>query len=200
MVDFDARERQASRAAATIMSTARTHRSLLTFWLALMWLACSAWAAPSQAPDWMLTRSDGQPLSFQEDARGRHAVLFFWTTWCPHCARALPHMEALHREFAPRGVRFYALDIWEDGDAVAYFHARGYHLPLFLAADLVAEDYGIEGTPGIVVVDPEGRLVDLALDGLPPARMAEKLRAHLAQHVPPATVETSSPPPPGGTH
>lgn len=187
------------------MTAARSHRSLSIFsrarWLlALLWLACPAWAAPSLAPDWTLTRSDGQPLRFQDDARGRHAVLFFWTTWCPHCARALPYMEALHREFAPRDVRFYALDIWEDGDAVAYFRAHGYHLPLFLAADLVAEDYGIDGTPGIVVVDASGRLVDLALEGLPAARMAEKLRAYLARQAPPATVETSSPPPPGGTH
>ncbi|MGE0858378.1 MAG: TlpA family protein disulfide reductase [Gammaproteobacteria bacterium] len=187
------------------MTAVRTHRPLLKFGracglIALLWVACPAWAAPSLAPDWTLTRSDGQPLHFQEDARGNYAVLFFWTTWCPHCARALPYLEALRQEFAPRGVRFYALDIWEDGDAVAYFHAHGYHLPLFLAADLVAEEYGIEGTPGTVVVDPEGQLVDLALDGLPPARMAEKLRAHLAQHVPPTTVETSFPPPPGGTH
>lgn len=154
------------------MNAARTHRSFPAIsqvcrLLALLWLVCPAWAAPGLAPDWTLTRGDGSPLHFRDDARGRHAVLFFWTTWCPHCARALPHLEALHREFAPRGVRFYALDIWEDGDAVAYFHAHGYHLPLFLAADLVAEDYGIEGTPGIVVVDPAGRRVDLALDGLP---------------------------------
>lgn len=168
--------------------------------LALLWLTCPAWANESLAPDWTLTNADGEPHHFQDDARGRYAVLFFWTTWCPHCARALPHIESLHRQFAPRGVRFYALDIWEDGDAVAYFRAHGYHLPLFLAADLVAEDYGIDGTPGIVVVDPQGRRIDLALDGLPAARMAEKLRAHLEQHAPPTAVETSSPPPRGGKH
>lgn len=88
-------------------------------------------------------------------------------------------MEALYQEFAPRGVHFYAMNIWEDGDAVAYFATHGYHLPLFLAADLVAEDYGVAGTPAIIVVDGDLGIRDLNLDGAAPAEIAASLRLYL---------------------
>lgn len=148
--------------------------------LALLCLALDAGAAgQALAPDWSLDAEDGARVDFHVDARGAPAVLFFWASWCPHCGRALPVMERLYQEFAPRGVHFYALNVWEDGDAVAYFRDHGYHLPLFLAADLVAEDYGIEGTPGIVVTDEQLRIVDLDIDGAPPATIAAVLTDYL---------------------
>jgi thiol-disulfide isomerase/thioredoxin len=131
------------------------------------------------APDWTLSSSDGKSVEFHRDARGAPAVLFFWASWCPHCGAALPYMEALYQEFAPRGVRFYAMNIWEDGDAVAYFARHGYHLPLFLAADLVAEDYGVQGTPAVIVIDRGMRIADLNIDGAAPDEIAASLRLYL---------------------
>lgn len=148
----------------------------------LVLLACAAptlSAADDTAPDWTLETSTGRSVHFHDDARGAPSVLFFWASWCPHCGAALPAMAALHQEFAPRGVHFYAMNIWEDGDAVAYFKRHGYHLPLFLAADLVAEDYGVEGTPAVIVVDPDLKLRDLNIDGAAPREIAASLRLYL---------------------
>ena len=131
------------------------------------------------APDWTLEKVGGGSVSLHRDARGVPAVLFFWASWCPHCGAALPVMESLYQEFAPRGVRFYALNIWEDGDAVGYFRAHGYHLPLFLTADLVAEEYGIKGTPGVVVIDRQMGIKELHVDGVSPREMADVLRQYL---------------------
>lgn len=148
-----------------------------------LWVALSppaeAESGASTAPDWTLSTSAGRHVEFHAEARGAPAVLFFWASWCPHCGAALPHMEALYQEFAPRGVHFYAMNIWEDGDAVAYFATHGYHLPLFLAADLVAEDYGVAGTPAIIVVDGDLGIRDLNLDGAAPAEIAASLRLYL---------------------
>lgn len=146
---------------------------------AALWLPAGAEPDASTAPDWSLSTSAGRHVEFHSDARGAPAVLFFWASWCPHCAAALPHMEALYQEFAPRGVHFYAMNIWEDGDAVAYFARHSYHLPLFLAADLVAEDYGVAGTPAVIVVDGDLRIRDLNLDGAAPADIAASLRLYL---------------------
>ena len=76
-------------------------------------------------------------------------------------------------------MRFYALNIWEDGDALGYFRAHGYRLPLFLTADLVAEDYGIEGTPGVVVIDRQMGIQELHVDGAAPREMAGVVRQYL---------------------
>lgn len=142
-------------------------------------LPAEAEAGASTAPDWSLSTSEGRHVEFHADARGAPSVLFFWASWCPHCGTALPHMEALYQDFAPRGVHFYAMNIWEDGDAVAYFAKHGYHLPLFLAADLVAEDYGVAGTPAVIVVDADLRIRDLNIDGAAPAEIAASLRLYL---------------------
>lgn len=146
--------------------------------LLMLVLAPSLQAADVTAPDWSLESSSGQTVQFHRDARGAPSVLFFWASWCPHCGAALPAMEALYQQFAPRGVHFYAMNIWEDGDAVAYFARHGYHLPLFLAADLVAEDYGVEGTPAVIVVDSHLVVRDLNLDGAAPEEIAASLKLY----------------------
>ena len=144
-------------------------------------------AADREAPDWTLESSTGLAVQFHAQARGAPAVMFFWASWCPHCGAALPVMEALYREFAPRGVHFYAMNIWEDGDAVAYFARHGYHLPLFLAADLVAEDYGVKGTPAVVAIDRSLVVRDLNIDGAAPEDIAASLRLFLEATLNPAS-------------
>lgn len=153
--------------------------TFLLMMLALLGARADAEPTGSLAPDWTLVSIDGKTVEFHRDARGVPAVLFFWASWCPHCGAALPYMESLYQEFAPRGVRFYAMNIWEDGDAVAYFVTHGYHLPLFLAADLVAEDYGVQGTPDVIVVDRGLRVRDLNIDGAAPDEIAASLRLYL---------------------
>ena len=148
--------------------------------LLVAFLACAdAQGAGPLAPDWSLASSAGRTVEFHRDARGAPAVLFFWASWCPHCGAALPYMESLYQEFAARGVHFYAMNIWEDGDAVAYFARHHYHLPLFLAADLVAEDYGVQGTPAVIVIDSGLRITDLNIDGAAPEEIAASLRLYL---------------------
>ena len=161
-------------------------RTLVRLRPLLVLALCAALCTPAvadpganTAPDWSLSTSAGRSVEFHADARGAPAVLFFWASWCPHCGAALPHMETLYQEFAPRGVHFYAMNIWEDGDAVAYFAKHGYHLPLFLTADLVAEDYGVAGTPAVIVVDGDLRIRDLNIDGAAPAEIAASLRLYL---------------------
>lgn len=100
---------------------------------------CAETELGAAAPDWSLDTAAGATVDFYEHAQARPAVLLFWATWCPYCRALLPHLDTLHGEFQARGVRFYALNIWEDGDASANFREHGYELPLVLAVDLVAD-------------------------------------------------------------
>ncbi|MGR8921957.1 MAG: TlpA family protein disulfide reductase [Gammaproteobacteria bacterium] len=121
--------------------------------VALALAASPAPGAGERLPDWELDAVDGEMVHFYEHSAGVPAVLVFWASWCPYCRELMPGIEAVRREYADAGVRFYALNVWEDGDARAYFRERGYGLMLLLAADLVAEDYGVHGTPAVYVAD-----------------------------------------------
>lgn len=131
------------------------------------------------APDWALDDIDGASVRFHQHAADRPAVLLFWATWCPYCRTLMPHLEAVRADYAEKGVRFYALNVWEDGDPVAYMQEHGYGMQLMLAADLVAEDYGVQGTPGVYVTDREQRVRYVRPRGAEPQAVETALRETL---------------------
>ncbi len=67
----------------------------------------------------------------------------------------MPHLEVVYRKYRNKGLKFYTVDIFEDGDIepVGYFEKQGYTYTLLLLGDLVAKEYGVKGTPGLFVVD-----------------------------------------------
>jgi len=139
----------------------------------------AAAATASRAPDWMLDAADGRAISFHADAAGQPAVLLFWASWCPYCRALFPHLDALRAEYEPRGVRFYALNVWEDGDPIAYMREHGYAMTLITAADLVAEEYGVTGTPAVFVTDRAHRIRYRRGSGEAPREVVGAVRAAL---------------------
>lgn len=142
-------------------SKAPRHRLALALWLGLLAGAAVAGeplAVGDRAPDWRLQRPSGETVNFYADAGNGPAVVLFWATWCPYCRALMPHLQDLAERYAGKPVRFYALNVWEDGDPVAHMAERGYTFDLLLEADAVAEAWGVQGTPGLLVVDGERRV------------------------------------------
>ena len=138
--------------------------------LVLAWQVAAEPAA--RAPAWSLETAAGGTVDFPADLAGRPAVLVFWTTWCPYCRALMPDLEALRARYEPRDVAFFALNIWEDADPVAYMAEHAYAMTLVLAADLVAEEYAVTGTPAVFVVDGAGRIRYTRPRGATPAQVA----------------------------
>jgi thiol-disulfide isomerase/thioredoxin len=128
------------------------------------------------APDWTLARADGAPLNFAAHNEGRPSVILFWATWCPYCRKLMPHLEKLREEYAPGGVNFYALNVWEDGDPVAYMKKNGYGFHLLLDADEVAKAYGVKGTPALFVVGANREVLYVRKSGTSPTQVESDLR------------------------
>jgi len=117
------------------------------------------------APDWTLYRPGGKSLNFYDHAQDRVSVVLFWATWCPYCRALMPKLEELAQQYKGRPVRFYALNIWEDSDPVAHMAKKGYSFDLLLEAELVADAYGVRGTPGLLVVDQDHRVLYTRIKG-----------------------------------
>jgi thiol-disulfide isomerase/thioredoxin len=106
-----------------------------------------------RAVNWSLQTPAGETISFHEHSGDRPSVILFWATWCPSCQKLMPELAALQASLPEGSVNFYALNVNEDGDPVAYFKENGYRFHLLLNADDVEDLYGTFGTPRLFLVD-----------------------------------------------
>ncbi len=118
---------------------------------------CSILAEGCPAPDWTLETPDGTGVTLSE-LEGNVVVLDFWATWCGPCAMAMPGMQALSEEFQDDPVRIIGVNVWEDGDPVAFMADNGYTYQMVLGGDQVAEEYLVTGIPTFYVIGKDGRI------------------------------------------
>jgi thiol-disulfide isomerase/thioredoxin len=108
----------------------------------------------SKAPDWSLKTPGGETISFYSDAADRPALILFWATWCPPCIELMPELSRLQASATTASMKFYALNVHENGDPVEYLRQNGYQFELLLDAEEVERSYGTFGTPRVFLVDP----------------------------------------------
>lgn len=108
---------------------------------------------------------DGKPVSLA-DLRGRAALLYFWDSTCPYCARELPStIEQVHRELKDQGLVVLAVNLGEKRELVAgWVKSRAVTSTVLLdAKGEVSKHYDIAYTPTVFLVDRGGRLVGKAI-------------------------------------
>lgn len=110
------------------------------------------------APDWSLRDAQGKKVSLK-DLRGNIVVLDFWATWCAPCKQSMPQLQKLHEQFADKPVKFIGVNVWENGDPLAYMKDNGYTYGLVLHADEIAEPYRVTNIPTFYVIDQNGMIV-----------------------------------------
>lgn len=129
----------------------------------LVALALFAWA-PLTAHAQALP--EARPFSL-EDASGEQVQLpgaqegvgiyLFWASWCPYCRALMPHLQSIKDEYGDR-VTVYALNFRDQQDPRKYIEERGFDFRLFPGADDVAGQWDVQGTPGLFIVDTDGRV------------------------------------------
>lgn len=140
-------------------------RTLLILSISFLIFSNSVFAAPlnfgGTAENWVLETKDGESLDYYQDSEGQVSVILFWATWCPYCATLMPHLEVLYRKYRNKGLKFYAIDIYEDGkiDPIEYFDSKKFSTTLLLNGDKVAEQYGVKGTPAVYVIGKDKKVV-----------------------------------------
>lgn len=153
----------------------------LTLILLLLIPPVAAVAKP--APSFSMVSAAGETVTLPREHEGVDIYLF-WATWCPYCKRLLPHIQSIEDEYGD-DVKVFAINFRDDGDPQGYIEERGFEFVLLPEGDSAAKQYGMHGTPGLVLVDGEGQirfnLYDLqhpaeeALDGLEHGQRAERL-------------------------
>ena len=131
----------------------------------------------SPAPAFRLTSLDGRDVSLEE-LRGRPVVLNFWASWCVPCREEAPLLDAVAREFGPRGLVVLGVLFSDEPDAARTFAAR-YGLSYASVIDpdgRTAVDFGVFGIPETFFIDASGTIRSLQIGPV----LESDLRARIA--------------------
>ena len=115
----------------------------------------------SKAPDFTAYTLDSIPKEKKlEDYRGQVLMINVWATWCLPCRVEMPSIEALHKDYGPKGLKIVAVSIDDPGmDSTIRAFARQYGLTFEILHDpkgKITEAYDISGYPETFIVGRDG--------------------------------------------
>jgi thiol-disulfide isomerase/thioredoxin len=109
------------------------------------------------------------------DFKGKHVLLDFWGSWCKPCLEQVPQLKALHERFRDRGFEILGIDYEYTAStevvrpllkekAITWPNATPESVK-----DLVKNRFRINGFPTLILVGPDGIVVDphVSLEALP---------------------------------
>jgi peroxiredoxin len=94
--------------------------------------------------------------------KGKPVVLFFWTTWCPFCRKALGgELKDISLTLESEGFQIFAIDIEEQAYKVENFiSSHDVKFTVLLDKDgRVASAYAVLGVPTYVLINKKGEIV-----------------------------------------
>lgn len=128
--------------------------------LALALAPATAFAGDHAAPDFTVRTLEGKHLKLS-DLKGHPVVLDFWATWCTPCRASMPHLDALQKRYANKGLVVVGLSMDElSPKAVRSFVDHlGIGFRMAMANDRMLTDYGpIRAIPTTFIIDREGHI------------------------------------------
>lgn len=120
------------------------------------------------APQFALEDVEGKPFDLSKAVSEKVHLLVFWSIFCEPCGEEMPLIEKLYQEYKGKGLE--VLGISMDGEPMkksvqGMARQKGYTFRQFidkLAQDesfMVADPYGVAGTPTLYLLDRTGKIV-----------------------------------------
>jgi len=115
----------------------------------------------SKAPEFKAFTIDSVPREKSlSDYRGQVLMINVWATWCLPCRVEMPSIEALNKEYAPKGLKIIAVSIDDPGTepAIRAF-IKQYGLTFEVLHDpqgKISDLYDVTGYPETFIVGKDG--------------------------------------------
>jgi peroxiredoxin len=121
------------------------------------------------APDFALPDSLGNEVKLSQ-FRGHYTLVDFWASWCPDCRKDNPNIVAAYERFHDKGLQILGVSLDRERDpwlnAIAKDGLTWTHVTdLQSWKSPIAELYAIRWIPTTYLLDPDGRIVVMGLDG-----------------------------------
>lgn len=116
------------------------------------------------APGFTLSSLEGSEVSLNALTQQGHVLLIFWATECVYCYAHIEDFNALYDQYHNKGLTVAAINIAGEYAQEVREYARSNGLKYLVLADRlnnldVAEDYHVVGTPTLVLISPDNRVL-----------------------------------------
>lgn len=116
------------------------------------------------APNFTLKDIEGKDVSLS-DFRGKWVILDFWGSWCPWCIKGFPELKEAYEKYSSELV-ILGVDC-KESEAEWKAGVEKYQLPWVNVYNpdnsSVLADYGVQGFPTKVIIDPEGKIKNITV-------------------------------------
>ena len=117
-----------------------------------------------QAPGFNLKALDGQQYSLSQLRKQGHVLLVFWATECVYCYAHVEDFKKLHQQYSDHGLTLAAINIAGEYDPEIKEYVTDNKLNYLVLSDRlknldVAEAYKVFGTPTMVLVSHDGKIL-----------------------------------------
>ncbi len=99
--------------------------------------------------------------------KGHFTIVDFWASWCGPCRRAMPQLKELYEKYHSKGLDVLGVAVWDKPeDTEEAIEQLGLPWPQIINAQNTPTDlYGISGIPHIMLIGPDGAIIDRNLHG-----------------------------------
>jgi thiol-disulfide isomerase/thioredoxin len=99
--------------------------------------------------------------------KGKYVLVDFWASWCGPCKAEIPNIKAVYDKYAGEDFDVLSIAVWDKPAATAQAATElGITWNQIVNAQQIPTDlYGIEGIPHIMLVGPDGIILNRELRG-----------------------------------